>query len=114
MKEQILKNYLIICSVILVVSSCFALTSINTESPTNSTNSKDIFESDEIIKTATNVENNLINIEVPFREIYSIYRTKCSESAIQEANNKIESMKELWNNNSKTENRVFDINNKFI
>jgi len=114
MKEQILKNYLIICSVILVVSSCFALTSINTESPTNSTNSKDIFESDEIIKTATNVENNLINIEVPFREIYSIYRTKCSESAIQEANNKIESMKELWNNNSKTENRVFDVNNKFI
>lgn len=115
MKEQILKNYLIICSVILVVSSCFALTSINTESPTNSTNSKDIFESDEIIKTATNVENNLINIEMPFREIYSIYRTKCSESAIQEANNKIESMKELWNNNnSKTENRVFDINNKFI
>lgn len=114
MKEQILKNYLIICSVILVVSSCFALTSINTDSPTNSTNSKDIFESDEIIKTATNVENNLINIEVPFREIYSIYRTKCSETSVQEANNKIESMKELWNNNSKTENRVFDINNKFI
>ena len=114
MKEQILKNYLIICSVILIVSSCFALTSINTESPTNSTNSKDIFESDEIIKTATNVENNLINIEVPFREIYSIYRTKCSETSIQEANDKIDSMKELWNNNSKTENRVFDVNNKFI
>ena len=114
MKEQILKNYLIICSVILVVSSCFALTSINTDSPTNSTNSKDIFESDEIIKSATNVENNLINIEVPFREIYSIYRTKCSETSIQEANDKIDSMKELWNNNSKTENRVFDVNNKFI
>lgn len=114
MKEQILKNYLIICSVILVVSSCFALTSINTDSPTNSTSSKDIFESDEIIKSATNVENNLINIEVPFREIYSIYRTKCSESSIEEANGKIESMKELWNNSSKLENRSLNLSNKYI
>ena len=114
MKEQILKNYLIMASVILVVSSCFALTSINTDSPTNSTNSKDIFESDEIIKSATNVENNLINIEVPFREIYSIYRTKCSESSIEEANGKIESMKELWNNGSKLENRSLNLSNKYI
>lgn len=114
MKEQILKNYLIMASVILVVSSCFALTSINTDSPTNSTSSKDIFESDEIIKSATNVENNLINIEVPFREIYSIYRTKCSESSIEEANGKIESMKELWNNGSKLENRSLNLSNKYI
>lgn len=114
MKEQILKNYLIMASVILVVSSCFALTSINTDSPTNSTSSKDIFESDEIIKSATNVENNLINIEVPFREIYSIYRTKCSESSIEEANGKIESMKELWNNSSKLENRSLNLSNKYI
>jgi len=113
MKEQILKNYLIICSVILVISSCFALTSINTDSPTNSTTSKGIFESDEIIKTVTNIEQNLINIEEPFRDIYSIFRTKCSEESIQEANNKIESMKILWNSDSKVENRIIDLNNKF-
>lgn len=101
-------------SVVLIISSCFALTSINTDTTTNSTGSKDIFESDEIIKSATNVENNLINIEVPFREIYSIYRTKCSESSIEEANDKIESMKELWNNDSKFENRSLDLSNKYI
>lgn len=114
MKEQILKNYLIMASIILIISSCFALTSTNTDTATNSTNSKDIFESDEIIKSATNVENNLINIEVPFREIYSIYRTKCSESSIEEANGKIESMKELWNNDSKFENRSLNLSNKYI
>ena len=65
MKEQILKNYLIICSVILVISSCFALTSTNMSNETAGyTTSKDIFESDEVIKAATNVENNLINIEL--------------------------------------------------
>ena len=113
MKEQILKNYLIIASAVLIISSCFALTSINTDSPTNSTTSKEIFESDEIIKTVTNIEQNLINIEEPFRDIYSIYRTKCSEESIQEANNRIESMKILWNSDSKVENRVIDLNNKF-
>ena len=112
MKEQIFKNYFIICSVLLVVSSCFAL--ISTDNQTTSTTSKDIFESDEIIWSATNVENNLINIEVPFREIYSIYRTKCSEASIQEANDKIESMKLLWNNDSKVENPIFNLSNKFI
>ena len=114
MKEQILKNYLIMASIILIISSCFALTSTNTDTPTNSTNSKNIFENDEIIKSATNVEKNLINIEVPFREIYSIYRSKCSESSIEEANGKIESMKELWNNDSKFENRSLDLSNKYI
>ena len=44
MKEQILKNYLIMASVVLIISSCFALTSINTDTTTNSTGSKDIFE----------------------------------------------------------------------
>ena len=114
MKEQILKNYLIMASIILIISSCFALTSTNTDTPTNSTNSKNIFESDEIIKSATNVEKNLINIEVPFREIYSIYRSKCSESSIEEANGKIESMKEIWNNDLKFENRSLDLSNKYI
>ena len=113
MKEQILKNYLIMASVILVVSSCFALINSGNQT-TNSTTSKDIFESDEIIKSATNVEDNFINIEVPFREIYSIYRTKCSESSIEKANNQIESMKDLWNNDSKLENRSLDLSNKYI
>ena len=100
-------------SIVLVVSSCFALINSDNET-TNSTTSKDIFESDEIIRSATNVENNLINIEVPFREIYSIYRTKCSESSIEDANNKIESMKDLWNNSSKLENRSLNLSNKYI
>jgi hypothetical protein len=115
MKKQILKNYLIIASIVLIISSCFALTSTDMSNQTvDYTTSKDIFESDEVIKSTTNVENNLINIEVPFREIYSIYRTKCSEISIQEANEKIESIKELWNNNSKFENRSLDLSNKYI
>ncbi len=115
MKEQIFKNYLIICSVILVISSCFALTTINSDTWTaNSTISKNIFESDDIIKSATNVENNLINVEVPFREIYSIYRSKCSEASIEKANTQIESMRNLLNNSSKLENRTLDLNNKYI
>lgn len=114
MKEQTIKNYIIAVSIAMIISSCSALTSIGNDQSSKFDNSKDIFESDEIIKTSTNIENNLINIEVPFREIYNIYKSKCSKSSIDKANTQIESMKNLWGNSSKAENRSLDLNNKYI
>ena len=84
MKEQILKNYLIMASIVLIISSCFALTSTNSDTVTTA-NSKNIFEADEIIQWASNINQTQINVELPFREIYQIYKSKCSQDSIDKA-----------------------------
>ena len=112
MKEQILKNYLIMASIVLIISSCFALTSTNSDTVTTA-NSKNIFEADEIIQWASNINQTQINVELPFREIYQIYKSKCSQDSIDKADEQINSLKTI-RNNSQAWNRALDLSNRFI